>query len=131
MTQILNVTGIVTPELVAALNQNFAAIDARLDGLGAPWSLKTGNFTAVSGGQYDCDTAAAGFTATIPPVLSEGDRFAFNDFTGTWGVNPLLIDPNGYEFEDAGDGSDPSEPMTCDAPARFEIVFAGGKLRVY
>lgn len=31
MTDLVNVTGAVTPEFVAALNQNFAAIDARLD----------------------------------------------------------------------------------------------------
>lgn len=130
MTQILNVTGAVTPELIAALNANFAAIDARLDGMPAEWSIKTANFTAVAHGQYDCNTTDAGFTATLPASLEEGDRFTFNDFASTWGTNALVIDPNGHEFEDAGDGSDPTEPMTCDGTAQFSLVYAAGKLRL-
>ena len=130
MTEVLNLTGgVLTPEFVAALNANFAAIDELLDGR-RPWRTKTAHFNAEANGQYNCDTSAGGFTATLPASPSEGDRFSFSDYVGTWATDPLLIDPNGNEWEDAGDGSDPEEPMTCDAPAQFEVVFAGGKLRV-
>jgi hypothetical protein len=130
MTAILNVTGAVTPEFLGALNQNFEGIDARLDRVSAPWEIKTADFVAVVGGQYNCDTAAGPFTATLPPSLAEGDTFTFGDFTGSWGTNLLLVDPSGNEFVDLGDGSDPAEPLKCNISAKFDLVFANGKLRV-
>lgn len=60
----------------------------------------------------------------------EGNRFAFNDFADTWGTHALTINPNGQEFEDPGDGSDPAEPMTCSDPDSFVIVFSRGKYRI-
>lgn len=94
------------------------------------WVLRTGSFDVIPGDNSDVDTRAEVAAASVPASLSEGDRFGFNDFAGTWGTNAFTIDPNGHEFEDLGDGSDPTEPMTCDATARFELVFADGKLRV-
>ncbi len=94
------------------------------------WVRRTGSFEVIAGDLSDVDTSDAAAIATLPEDMAEGDRFGFNDFAGTWGTNALTIDPSGAEFEDAGDGSDPSEPMTCDGPARFELVFADGKLRV-
>ena len=96
----------------------------------AAWEVVIADFNAVGGGLYDVDTSAGAIAATIPADLVEGDRFAFNDFVGSWGTHALTIDPNGNEFEDIGDGSDPALPMTCDATAQFELVFADGKLRV-
>ena len=74
----------------------------------------------------DCDTSGGTFTVTLPASPAEGDRFWFNDFAGTWGTNALSIDPNGNEFEDLGDGSDPAQPLTCAESAQFSIVFADG-----
>ena len=95
------------------------------------WARRTGNFDLIAGDRSDVDTSDGPAIAMIPENLAEGDRFAFNDFAGTWGpgANLFSIDPNGHEFEDPGDGSDPAEPMTCSEPAQFELVFAGGKLR--
>ena len=91
---------------------------------------KTGSFAVVAGDQFDVDTRLAVATATLPATCAEGDRFAFNDYAGTWGTYAFTIDPNGNQFEDAGDGSNPAQSMTCDQPAQFELVYAGGKLRV-
>ena len=103
---------------------------AELDRALSAWSIETEDFTAAAGGRYACDTSAGALEATVAESLAEGDEIAFSDFAGTWGANALTIDPNGHEFEDLGDGSDPSEPMSCAGVTRFEIVFAGGKLRV-
>jgi len=92
--------------------------------------LHTTDFEIVRHFRNDVNTADGSVTGTLPPDLREGERFPFNDYAGTWATNPFYIDPNGHEFEDLGDGSDPSEPMSCAGVARFEIVFAAGKLRV-
>lgn len=130
MTALLNVTGAVSQEFLDALNANFQAIDAKLDQLLGLWVTKAANYTAVVGNHIDADTSGGSFTVTLPSILAEEDRVGFNDFAGSWATNPLTIDPNGHEFEDAGDGSNPAEPMICDEPAQFELVYAGGKLRV-
>lgn len=94
------------------------------------WVRRSSNFDVLPGDKSDVDTSAASVTARISADLVEGDRFSFNDFAGTWATNALMVDPNGNEFEDPGDGSDPTAPMECGEPAQFDIVFAGGKLRV-
>lgn len=103
---------------------------AELDKALSGWEIKSANFAAAAGGRYACDTTGAGFTATLPASPAEGDEISFDDHAGTWGANALAIDPNGNEFEDAGDGSDPSDPMSCDGPARFAVRFADDKWRV-
>ena len=94
------------------------------------WVPRSGSFVVISGDNSDVDTRAGVAAASVPASLSEGDRVGYNYFAGTWGTHAFTIDPNGHEFEDIGDGSDPTEPMNCDATARFELVFADGKLRV-
>ncbi len=92
--------------------------------------LQTADFEVPRRVINDVNTADGSVTGTLPPDLSEGERFYFNDYAGTWVTNPFYVDPNGQAFADVGDGSNPAEPMKCSTPARFELVFAGGKLRV-
>lgn len=104
---------------------------AELDKALAAWETKTASFAAVAGGRYACDTTSAGFTATLPASPAEGDEVWFDDFAGTWGTNALSIDPGSADFELVdGDTSAASDPMTCDAAARFVLKFTDDKWRV-
>lgn len=96
----------------------------------ADWRRLTSSYSAFAGDLLDCDTSAGAFTVTLPAAPIEGDRISFNDFAGTWAANALSIDPNGNEFEDLGDGSDPAQPLICAESAQFSIVFADGLYRI-
>ncbi|WP_425065132.1 hypothetical protein [Reyranella sp.] len=91
--------------------------------------LQSANFDAIAGGYYAGDTRGGSIIAKLDASPTEGDEVWFDDHAGTWGTYPLLIDPNGSEFEDAGDGSNPAEPMACDGSARFCLKFTDGKWR--
>lgn len=104
--------------------------DVYVTALSVGWVWNDDDADAFAGDLLDCDTSAGAFTVTLPAEPVEGDRFSFNDFAGTWGTNALSVDPNGNEFEDLGDGSDPAEPLTCAESAQFSIVFADGKYRI-
>lgn len=109
------------PEILAFV----AELERRVD-----WVRVTANRATVAGDLLDVDTTLSAITVTLPASPTEGDRVGFNDFAGSWDINALSIDPNGNEFEDVGDGSDPADPMTCDGPALFFIVFAASKYRI-
>lgn len=106
--------------------------DVTVGPVGRPASpiLRATDFNALPGDDNDVDTTNGPVAATLPADPSEGDRFAFADFAGTWSADNLTVDPNGQEFVDLGDGSDPAEPMTCAVSAAFVVVFSGGKYRV-
>lgn len=91
---------------------------------------RSADFDALPGFRYDVDTTDGPVAATLSASPVEGAERWFNDFAGTWAADAFTIDPNGQEFEDAGDGSDPSEPMTCSDTALFCVVFAAGKYRI-
>ena len=80
------------------------------------WVRRTGAFDVIAGDRCDVDTSDGPITATLPADLSEGDRFVFNDYAGTWGTNNLIIDGNGALFEDGG------TRLICRDPACFSIV---------
>jgi len=96
------------------------------------WEIKDEDFAMVAGQHVAADTRTGSITATLPAPddMVEGDQFYFTDFADTFEASPLLIDPNGNEFADPGDGSDVTEPMTCDGNGvTFFLIFSGGKLR--
>ena len=59
-------------------------------------SIKTANFTAVSGEGYFCNTTGGAFEVDLP-AGSAGAIVAFKDYLGTWDNNALTVDPNGSE----------------------------------
>lgn len=127
MTAILNVTGGLTDEFIAALNQNFAAIDAALDELLGRWQIKTATFAAVAHFRYDVDTTDATITATLPApeALEVGDDFTFSDFGGAWSTNNLTIDGNGTKIDLSAFGLGLVDRLICDATASFAVKFNG------
>ena len=65
---------------------------------GTSWqSVKTGDFTAVAGEGYPCNTTAGALTATLPTSPTAGDTIEFFDYAGTFDTNRLLITPAGSD----------------------------------
>ena len=69
-------------------------------------SIKTGNFTAVNGEGYFCNTSGGAFTATLPASPSAGDIVGFKDYAQTWDSNNVTVARNGSNIEGtAGDAT--------------------------
>jgi len=58
-------------------------------------TIKTGDFTAVSGEGYFVNTTSGAITMTLPASPSVGDIVAFKDYAGTFQTNNLTINRNG------------------------------------
>jgi len=58
-------------------------------------TIKTGDFTAVSGEGYFVNTTSGIITLTLPASPSVGDIVAFKDYAGTFQTNNLTINRNG------------------------------------
>jgi hypothetical protein len=58
-------------------------------------SIKTGDFTAVSGEGYFVNTASGAVTMTLPSSPSVGDIVAVKDYANTFDTNNLTIARNG------------------------------------
>ena len=68
---------------------------------GTAWqSVQTGDFTAVAGKGYPCNTTSGAFTVTLPASASVGDTIEFVDYAGTFsGVLNVTLDPNGLKLK--------------------------------
>jgi len=58
-------------------------------------TIKTGDFTAVSGEGYFINTTSGTITMTLPSSPSVGDIVALKDYANTFDTNNLTIDRNG------------------------------------
>jgi len=58
-------------------------------------TIRTSGFTAVNGTRYLCNSTSAGFTVTLPPTPTAGQRVGIIDTTGGAGTNPITIGRNG------------------------------------
>tara|TARA_Y100001970_G_scaffold291133_1_gene427195 strand:- start:1984 stop:2610 length:627 start_codon:yes stop_codon:yes gene_type:complete len=82
------------------------------------WSVKTANFTAVSGGAYIANTTDGAFTMTLPANPSNDDYVLIADGFGKWDVANLTIARNGQQI--AGGSAD----LVGDAKyASLRLVF--------
>jgi len=62
-------------------------------------SVKTGDFTAVSGEGYFVNTTSGAVTVTLPSSPSAGDFVAFKDYAETFATNNLTINRNGSNIQ--------------------------------
>jgi hypothetical protein len=62
-------------------------------------SIKTGDFTAVSGEGYFINTTSGVITMTLPASPSAGDIVSIRDYAGTFNSNNLTIARNGSNLE--------------------------------
>ena len=65
-------------------------------------SIKTGDFTAVSGEGYFVNTTSGQITLTLPSSPSAGDIVSFKDYAYTFATNNLLVAPNGSNIGGSG-----------------------------
>lgn len=56
---------------------------------------KTGAFTAVNGGNYQCDTSSSGWTVTLPASPSVGTKVTILNPAWSWADNNLTVGRNG------------------------------------
>ena len=62
-------------------------------------TIRSANFTSVSGNGYFCDTTTGSFTVTLPASPTEGDIVAIKDWSSTAATNNILIGRNGQKIE--------------------------------
>ena len=65
-------------------------------------SIKTGDFTAVSGEGYFIDTSSGTITMTLPSSPSAGDIVSFKDYANTFDNNALTVGRNGSNINGLG-----------------------------
>ena len=82
-------------------------------------SIKTGNFTAVSGEGYFVDTSSGAIEVDLP-AGSAGAIVAFKDYANTFDTNGLTIDPNGTEKI----GGDSSSSIATQEGLAVTLVYA-------
>ena len=68
-------------------------------------TIKTGDFTAVSGEGYFINTTSGEITMTLPSSPSAGAIVAIKDYANTFDTNKLIIDRNGSNI--SGDAANP------------------------
>ena len=68
-------------------------------------SIKTSDFTAVSGEGYFINTTSGAVTMTLPSSPSAGDIVAIKDYANTFDTNKLTINRNGSNI--SGDAANP------------------------
>jgi hypothetical protein len=86
------------------------------------WSstIRSSNFTAVSGNGYYTDTSAGQITVTLPVSPADGDIVAIKDWSSTAATNKINIARNGQKIE--GNTSDGAIVVHGDAQT---LVFSG------
>jgi len=66
--------------------------------LNTQWqSVKTGNFTAVTGEGYFVDTTSTAITVTLPASPSAGDVVVLKDYARQWGTNAVTLASGLYD----------------------------------
>ena len=74
-------------------------------------TVKTGDFTAVSGNGYFINTTSGGVTMTLPSSPSAGDIVSCKDYAYKFATNALTVGRNGSNI---GGGSDYNPTYTTD-----------------
>ena len=74
------------------------AIDAAPSGARV-WELMDADFDAEAGHAYLCDTSGGAFTATLPAAPEVGDEVSFVDYSATFDVAQLGLDPGSEKID--------------------------------
>jgi hypothetical protein len=83
-------------------------------------TIRSSNFTAVSGNGYYLDTSAGVVTVTLPASPATGDIVAIKDWSSTAATNNITIGRNGQKIE--GNTTDGAINVHGDAQT---LVFSG------
>lgn len=87
------------------------------------WTIKTANYTAISGDKILANTSGGTFTITAPASPSNGDTFTVTDAQGTFATNNLTISRNSQSIAGAA-----TDLVVSTNNAAFTLVFAGGSM---
>jgi hypothetical protein len=81
----------------------------------------TSNTTASSGAVYYCNTAAGGFTVTLPDAPTTGTGVGFRDAESSWSASNLTVFPGVNKIEGQ------TGNLVCDITnGNFDLVWSGG-----
>ena len=88
---------VVGVSVQTAMTEIISDLGTRLD---VTWSVKSANFTAVSGNGYLVNTltGAAAITATMPAAASAGDKIYICDSRGTFNTYNCVLSRNGLKI---------------------------------
>ena len=81
-------------------------------------TVKTANFTAVSGNGYFVNTTSSAITVTLP-AGSVGDILGFSDYASTFASNNLTLTPNGT---DKINGTNENSPISVTGIC-FSLIY--------
>ena len=87
-------------------------------------SIKTGDFTAVSGNGYFVNTTSGGVTATLPTSPSAGDIVGLKDYALTFDSNALTIGRGGSAIN----GGSVQNPTVSTEGATVMLVYVDGTI---
>ena len=94
-------------------------------GGGTTWTVKTSNYTAVTGDGIIADTSGGTFTVTLPSSPSAGDNVIIAD-GGDWGSTNLTVGRNGSTIEGV------AENLTLDIGSiQVHLIYSGTTWQVY
>lgn len=93
---------------------------------GGGFSVKTSNYTAVSGDSLLVNTASAPFTVTLPASPSAGNTVYIQDSSGTFATRPLTVARNGSTIMGL------AEDMVASTNGiGFGLAYNGSDWRIY
>ena len=104
---------ITAAKLAAGVNTDFDWSD----------SVKTANFTAVSGKGYFVNTTGGAVTVTLPSSPSAGNKVAIVDYAGTADTNNITINPAG---SDKVEGQSAYDLVISGERTGIELVYKDG-----
>jgi hypothetical protein len=71
------------------------ALTLGASGSSSAWTEQTGAYTMKAADMIAANTKNGSFTLKLPATAIPGDSCQVLDELGTWGINPISIDPNG------------------------------------
>jgi hypothetical protein len=93
---------------------------------GTTYSVKTANYTAVSGNNLLADTSAGSFTITLPATPATGSTVYIQDSSGTFAINPLTVGRNGSTIMGLAE-----DMVASTNNVGFGLTYNGSDWRIY
>ncbi len=113
-----------TPSTSGVINSSYWAYLAKgIDAVGLTLqTVKTANFTVISGNIYPVDTTSSAITATLPTSPSAGDEVIFLDYARKFGTNGLTIDQGSTGKVNGRTGAQ-FNPVSTDDGQNIHLIY--------